>query len=78
MCYERRRYSFKTSQIVESLNGVFVEAREHAPYRLNAKILKWMGKQINKRLESITKWIAEGHLLTKYAYNLFGVQVSTI
>jgi hypothetical protein len=70
-------HSFKTSQIVECMNGVFVEAREHAPYRLNAKILKWMGEQINERLESITKWIAEGHALTKYAYNLFEVQVST-
>ena len=34
-------HGFKTSQIVESLNGVFVEARRDAPYRLNAKILKW-------------------------------------
>ena len=71
-------HGFKTSQIVESLNGVFVEAREHAPYRLNAEILKWAGEQINARLESITKWIEQGHLLTKYAYQLFGVQVSTI
>ena len=71
-------HSFKTSQIVESLNGVFVEAREHAPYRLNAEILKWAGEQINERLEKITKWIAEGHLITKYAYDLFGLQVSTI
>ena len=71
-------HGFKTSQIVESLNGVFVEAREDAPYRLNAKILKWAGEQINERLESITKWIAEGHALTQYAYQLFGVQVRTI
>jgi len=70
-------HNFKTSQIVESLNGVFVTAREHAPYRLNAKILKWMGEQINERLENITKWIAEGHSLTKYANQLFEVQVST-
>ena len=68
----------KTSQIVESINGVFVTAREHAPYRLNAKILKWMGEQINERLETIGKWMAEGHVLTKYAHQLFEVQVSTI
>ena len=70
-------HNFKTSQIVESLNGVFVTACEHAPYRLNAKILKWMGEQINERLQNITKWIAEGHSLTKYANQLFAVQVST-
>ena len=68
-------HNFKTSQIVESLNGVFVTAREQAPYRLNAAILKWMGEQINTRLETITKWIAEGHSLTKYAHQLFEVQV---
>ena len=70
-------HGFKTSQIVESLNGVFCEARRDAPYRLNAKILKWQGEQINERLENITKWIAEGHSLTKYANQLFAVQVST-
>ena len=68
-------HNFKTSQIVESLNGVFVTARAQAPYRLNAAILKWMGEQINTRLETITKWIAEGHSLTKYAHQLFEVQV---
>jgi len=70
-------HNFKTSQIVEGLNGVFVTAREHAPYRLNAKILKWMGEQIDERLQNITKWIDQGHLITKYANQLFAVQVST-
>ena len=68
-------HNFKTSQIVEGLNGVFVTAREQAPYRLNALILKWMGQQINTRLENITKWIDKGHSLTKYAKQLFEVQV---
>ena len=36
-------HGFKTSQTVEGLNGVFVKARHHAPYRLNAEILKWQG-----------------------------------
>ena len=36
-------HDFKTNQIVESMNGIFVDARRDAPYRLCAKILKWMG-----------------------------------
>ena len=32
-------HGVKTSQAVESLNGVFAEARKDAPYRLNAEIL---------------------------------------
>ena len=32
---------FKTSQIVECQNGVFVPARLHAPYRANNVILEW-------------------------------------
>ena len=70
-------HAFKTSQIVESLNGVFVKARMDAPYRLNAEILKWQGEQLEKRTESITKWIAAGHPITKYATQLFQVQVYT-
>ena len=46
---------FKTSQILESLNGVLVEARRDTPHRLNAKILKSQGEQLEKRLKSITK-----------------------
>ena len=48
-------HEFKTSQIVESLNGVFVDARKDAPYRLNAEILKWAGKELDKRTEKIKK-----------------------
>ena len=50
-------HNFKTSQIVERLNDVFVTVREQDPYRLNAKILKWMGEHINERLDNITKWL---------------------
>jgi len=69
-------HGFKTSQIVESLNGVFAKARRDAPYRLNATILKWQGEQLEVRTKSITKWMEEGHPLTKYATQLFQVQVS--
>ena len=48
-------HAFKTSQIVESLNGVFATARRDAPYRLNAEILKRQGKELEKRTESIKK-----------------------
>ena len=70
-------HAFKTSQIVESLNGVFATARRDAPYRLNAEILKWQGKELEERTESIKKWIAAGHPITKYATQLFQVQVYT-
>jgi len=68
-------HGFKTSQIVEGMNGVFAKARFDAPYRLNAKILKWQGKELQIREENMAKWIKEGHPLTKYATDLFKVQV---
>ena len=52
-------HDFKTNQIVESMNGIFVDARRDAPNRLCAKILKWMGTQLEVRVKSITKWIEE-------------------
>ena len=67
----------KTSQIVESLNGVFVKARMDAPYRLNAQILKWQGERLEERTENMKKWIQEKHPLTQYATHLFQVQVYT-
>ena len=69
-------HGFKTSQLVEGMNGVFVAARHHAPYRLNAKILKWQGEQLQVRWKAITKWIKQGHPITKYATNLFTIQVA--
>ena len=42
-------HAFKTSQIVKSLNDVYVKARMDAPYRLNAEILKWQGEQLEER-----------------------------
>ena len=71
-------HDFRTNQIVESMNGIFVDACRDAPYRLCAKILKWMGTQLEVRVKSITKWIEEGHLLTKYARQLFEVQVCMV
>ena len=68
-------HGFKTSQIVEGLNGVFVKARLDAPYRLNARILKWQGKELQIREKDMEKWIKEGHPITKYATDLFKVQV---
>jgi len=68
-------HGFKTSQIVESMNGVFEKVRWDAPYRINAKILKWQGEQLEIRRKSITKWIEAGHPITKYAMRLFEVQV---
>ena len=70
-------HGFKTSQIVESLNGVFVKARMDAPYRLNAQILKWQGERLEERTENMKKWIQEKHPLTQYATQLFQVQVYT-
>ena len=52
-------HAFKTSQIVEGLNEVFEKSRRDSPYRLNAKILKWHGKQLEERTNNITKWIKE-------------------
>ena len=68
-------HGFKTSQIVECTNGVFVEARQHTPYRANNMILSWMGKQYDERLLEITKWLDKSHLLTPYAHREFSIQV---
>ena len=69
-------HGFKTSQLVEGMNGVFLAARHQAPYRLNALILKWQGQQLQLRLKDITNWITEGHPITKYATDLFTIQVA--
>jgi hypothetical protein len=69
-------HNFKTSQIVECLNGVFVNARHHTPYRLNNMILTWLGKQFFVRAQRINKWIqVEHHRLTPWCHQLFQVQV---
>ena len=69
-------HGFKTSQIVECVNGVFVKARHFTPYRMNNMILNWIGEQYAARLQEITKWIAKGHVLTPYAAGLFKIEVS--
>ena len=69
-------HGFKTSQLVEGMNGVFLKARHQAPYRLNAKILKWQGQQLQLRVKEITKWMEQGHPITKYATDLFTIQVA--
>lgn len=69
-------HGFKTSQITECLNGVFVEARTQTPYRGNNMVLRWIGKEYENRLVTITKWIVEGkHILTPYAHKEFDIQV---
>ena len=72
-------HEFKTNQIVECHNGVFVQARCEAPYRLGAEILEWQGQQIAERTMQMRKWVKDGHPLTPYAYNewLMQVQVHT-
>ena len=70
-------HAFKTSQIVESLNGVFVKARMDDPYRLTPRSASVRGEQLEERTESIKKWIAAGHPITKYVTRLFQVQVYT-
>ena len=66
---------FKTSQIVECQNGVYIPARLHAPYRSNNMILADIGKEYDLRLETITKWLEQGHILTPWAHHQFQMQV---
>ena len=68
-------HGFKTSQIVECANGVFVKARLHTPYRANNMILGWIGKKYDERLRKISAWMEQGHLLTPYAHKMFAIQV---
>jgi len=70
-------HGFKTSQIVECLNGVFVEARHHTPYRLNDMILAWIGKRLQEKRLQIIKYMGDGHFLTPYCAKLFQIQVCT-
>ena len=70
-----RTHGFKTSQIVECANGVFVDARLLAPYRANNAILAWIGKEYVSRLKEMEKWIAKGHILTPWTHHLFQIEV---
>ena len=60
-------HGFKTSQIVESNNGTFLDARHEHPYRTNNSIAKWIGKELESRPKVMQKWIDQGHILTPYA-----------
>ncbi len=68
-------HGHKTSNIVECANGVFVDARLDAPYRLNDRILGWSGEQLKERVDRMRKWQEEGHVLTPYCHDLWETQV---
>ena len=61
-------HGHKTSNAVESVNGVFVEYRHQSPLWFNDQLLKWIGQKIADRVHQITKHIEKGHFLTPYAY----------
>ena len=67
-------HGFKTSQIVECHNGVFVDARFDHPYYLNTEILEWQGNKLTEYYLEMREW-AKKHPLTPYAYKLFQIQV---
>ena len=71
-------HDFKTSQLVECGNGVFVEARYEAPYRFNNVVLRWIGKEFEARPRDMLKWIETGHLLTPYAHKEWSIQVTHV
>ena len=71
-------HGFKTSQLVESPNGVFVGARKEAPYRFNNEVLRWIGKEFEARPKDMQKWIDKGHLLTPYAHKEWAIQVTHV
>ena len=68
-------HGHKTSNIVECGNGVFVPARHYTPYYMLNKILGWQGHKFYERAHALEAWVKQGHFLTKYAYNLFQVQL---
>ena len=68
-------HGFKTSQIVECINGVFVEARHFTPYHLNNKLCAWMATQMEKRFEESTAWLRKGKMLTPWARHLLTIEV---
>ena len=70
-------HEWKTSQIVECANGVFVPAREMHPYYCNCKILEWQGNKLREYHLDMVKW-AQKHPLTPYATNLFKIQVRAL
>ena len=68
-------HGFKTSQIVECANGVFVDARACHPYYLNEMILEWVGEKLDEYHREMVKWAQKGHPLTKYSTELYEIQV---
>ncbi len=71
-------HGHKTSNIVECANGVFVDARKDAPYRMNNLILGWSGEKLKQRFDRMTKWQKAGHILTPYCHQLWVIQVSIV
>ena len=66
---------FKTSQIVECHNGVFVEVRKEHPYYLNMAILEWQGNKLREYHKQMLAWAQQGHSLTPWAHKEFQMQV---
>ena len=66
-------HDFKTSQIVECNNGVFVLQRFLTPYRQSNEFLQWIGKELADRYDTMLAWQGKHHLLTPYAWNLWEV-----
>jgi hypothetical protein len=68
-------HDFKTSQIVECANGVFVPARGCHPYYMNEMILEWVGQKLAEHTTEMIKWAQKNHPLTKYSHELYAIQV---
>ena len=68
-------HDFKTSQIVECANGVFVPARACHPYYMNEMILEWVGQKLAEHTTEMIKWAQKNHPLTKYSHELYAIQV---
>ena len=68
----------KTNNIVEQVNGVWVNLRTEAPYRLNNGLLKWLGEKLFERQVASSIWMESvpPRRLTHYCKNLWGVQVA--
>ena len=63
-------FGHRTSNIVECVNGAWLEYRGHAPYRFFDATQVWCFEKMAERYAEACKWEDQGKLVTPWAESL--------
>ena len=63
-------FGYRTSSIVESVNGAWMGQRALHPYRFFDATMMWVFKNHSRRLYDAKKWVKKGWIVTPWAREL--------